>query len=80
MSGPRPRESSTILHGRESMEWAERAAEPSLLELEVCVQQPLDGFQKVGHAIVPGNVLEDTDMVHEGLGRREHGGKDGVAG
>lgn len=43
------------------------------------MQQPLNGFQQVGHAIVLGDVLEDTDMVHEGLGRREQGGKDGVA-
>lgn len=44
-SGPWPRGSGTTLHGCESMEEAGRAAQPSLLELEVGVQQPLNGFQ-----------------------------------
>lgn len=47
----------------------------SLLELGVGAQQPLDGFQQVGHAVMPGNVLEDVDVLHEGLRRREQGGK-----
>lgn len=25
---------------------------------------------------MPGNVLEDTDMIHEDLGREEQGGKE----
>lgn len=37
------------------------------------MQQPLNGFQQVGHAIVPGDVLEYTDMVHESLGRTREG-------
>lgn len=41
------------------------------------MQQPLNGFQQVGHAIVPGNVLEYTDVVHESLGRREQGKEEG---
>lgn len=47
------------------------AGAASVLELGVGVQQPFDGFQQMGHAIVPGNVLEDADVLHEGL--REEG-------
>lgn len=27
---------------------------------------------------MPGNVLEDTDMIHEDLGREKQGGKEAI--
>lgn len=45
----------------------------SLLELGVGVQQPFDGFQQMGHAVVPGDVLEDGDVLHEGLQEKGEG-------
>lgn len=48
----------------------------SVPELGICAEQPLNGFQQVGHTVVPGDVLEDVDVVHEGLERREQEGKD----
>ena len=36
-------------------------------QLRVLLQQPLQGLCEVGHAIVLGNVLEDSNLLHEDL-------------
>lgn len=48
-----------------------------MLELGVCTQQPLDGFQEIGHAVVPSDVLEDGDVLHEDLQEKEAGREGG---
>lgn len=55
----------------------DRTSPASLLEPGVCTQQPLNGLQEIGHAVVPSDVLEDGDLLHEHLQEKEAGKEGG---
>lgn len=62
-------------HGCEFGELGQRVGTaPGLLmaQLGVLLQQPIQGLHEVRHAIVLGNIPEDSDLLHEDLQETSH--------